>query len=278
MIVPDNIRQCVAFLGVRKANGEFQLAGSVFWVGQEHAPKPEGGLSQAEPVYAVTARHVIDAIRNIGASEVYLRVNLASGNAAWVKSELSDWYAHPTDSTIDVSILKTGVPNDWDHVVVPYSLCVTETHIKQHEIGLGDEVFVTGLFRHHHGTLRNIPIVRVGNLSSMAEEKVQTRDFGLMEALLVEARSIGGLSGSPVFVNLGVTRMIGGQVKHATSNPIFFLIGLIHGHFDVATGSIDAAETDAIDSVSAQHVNTGIAIVTPFHNARRVIDAFEKGS
>ena len=86
---------------------------------------------------------------------------------------------------------------------------------------MGDEVFVVGLFRHRHGTQRNIPIVRVGNLAALTEEKVATNDFGLVDAYLIEARSIGGLSGSPVFLNLWVVRHVEKQVKHATGGPIF---------------------------------------------------------
>lgn len=44
-----------------------------------------------------------------------------------------------------------------------------------------------------------IPIVRVGNRASYPEQHVHTLDFGEMDAYLIEARSIGGLSGSPAF-------------------------------------------------------------------------------
>lgn len=222
MIVPDNIRKCVAFLGFKMADGSFKFAGSVLWIGQDN---PETG--KAEPVYAVTARHVIDGIRRTGVEAVWFRINQNDGNAVWKDSKLNDWFVHPSDPSIDIAILKTGLRSEWDHLVLPYSLCMTDDRMAENEVGLGDEVFITGLFRHHHGTRKNIPIVRVGNLACLTEEKVETNDFGLMDAFLIEARSIGGLSGSPVFLNLGVSRMIGGQLKHAQSEPIFYLLGLI---------------------------------------------------
>jgi hypothetical protein len=46
----------------------------------------------------------------------------------------------------------------------------------EHEVALGDEVIISGLFRHHVGTKRNIPIIRVGNLSALDEEKITTRE------------------------------------------------------------------------------------------------------
>jgi hypothetical protein len=33
------------------------------------------------------------------------------------------------------------------------------------QVGLGYEVFITGLFTHHHGNRRNVPIVRIANLA-----------------------------------------------------------------------------------------------------------------
>ena len=144
--------------------------------------------------------------------------------------------------------------------------------MQSNEVGLGDEVFIVGMFRHHHGTQRNIPIVRVGNLAAFAEEKVSTRSFGLIDAYLIEARSIGGLSGSPVFLNLGVVRYVGNEIKHSTGGPIQLLFGLIHGHFDVPSTSVDVATTDAEEGLSADRVNTGIAIVVPIDKIVEAID------
>ena len=84
------------------------------------------------------------------------------------------------------------------------------------KIRVGSPVGLTGLFVHHHGSSRNIPIVRSGNIAAMTDEPVSTRR-GLMTAFLVEVRSIGGLSGSPVFAE-GVAET--------------GVIGLVHGHFD----------------------------------------------
>ena len=85
-------------------------------------------------------------------------------------------------------------------VVIPFSLCATDETMQKHEVGAGRRVvFITGLFRHYHGNQRNISIVgEFGNIACLIEEKIQTKDFGEIDAYLVEARSIGGLSGSPV--------------------------------------------------------------------------------
>ena len=172
-------------------------------------------------------------------------------------------------------MIRTGIPPEWDHLIIPLSMCVTPQTLVSNEVGLGDEVFVVGLFRHHHGTLKNIPIVRVGNLAALTEEKVSTKDFGLVDAYLIEARSIGGLSGSPVFMNLGVVRYVGGAVKHAHGGPIFFLLGLIHGHYDVPSSAVDGVSEDATETeqLSSERVNTGIAIVVPMEKIVEVMNA-----
>jgi len=95
---------------------------------------------------------------------------------------------------------------------------------------------------------------------------------------LVEARSIGGLSGSPVFLNLGIARIIKKHVKFASGSQIYYLFGLVHGHYDVETGEIDSLEVEArTDSESRDSVNTGIAMVVPFRNIDAVIIAHESG-
>ncbi len=268
MIVPDDVRKCVVFIGYRLANGEMHLAGSAFFLGKD------SGDGKASDVFLVTAKHVINGIRKLGLSEIYVRANTTSGDSIWLQCQSADWQFHPTDPTADVAILRAGISAELDHLIFPLSLCVTDEVIEKNAVGLGDEVFVVGLFRHHYGNRKNIPIVRVGNLAAMAEEKVVTKDFGLIHAYLIEARSIGGLSGSPVFLNLGVVRYIDKQVKHAQGGPIFFLLGLIHGHYDVPIASIDNSGQDLADHLSAERVNTGIAIVVPMHKIREAIDAY----
>src|SRR5204863_3830509 len=91
--------------------------------------------------------------------------------------------------------------------------------------------------------------------------------MGPMEAYLIESRSIGGLSGSPVFVNLGLVRSIRGQITTAQPNvpypTVFYLLGLTHGHFDV---------TPMVPPITTEKINMGIAIVPPVWKILEVID------
>jgi hypothetical protein len=188
---------------------------------------------------------------------------------------VDQWFTHP-DATLvdDVAVLVWAPPAELvDYLVFPLSKAVDES--TGH--GVGDEVFLPGLFVNHTGTERNIPIVRIGNIAAMPDEPVESK-IGPLDAYLVEARSIGGLSGSPVFVNLGLHRIVDGEMKIATGN-MFKLLGMMHGHWTVKAPKKDEAAKDdddedsaRMDDLSDEAINMGIAIVVPIERIKAVIN------
>jgi hypothetical protein len=264
MRVEDNVRKCVAFVALRMRDETYRFVGSAFWLGRD----VPGQIHTAE-TYLVTARHVIEEIAKTGVDEVWLRVNKNDGSSAWGSTKISQWYMHPSDPSLDVAIIEMGVPVEGDHLVLPYSLCLTPELAATHEMAVGEEIFIVGLFKHYYGEQRNIPIVRIGNLATAEEQKISSERFGKRDAYLIEARSIGGLSGSPAFLNFGATRVIRGQLVHAQA-PIVLLMGLVSGHYDVHSAGVDAATTQS------DRVNTGIAVVVPIRNVRAVIESYER--
>jgi hypothetical protein len=275
MRVPDEVRKSVGFIGYEdKRNGEFVPAGSFFFLGHD----TKDGETISPKVYFVTAGHVIDELGKRGCRDAILRLNTKDPSAPLMRiaAPLAGWFVHPYDQSIDVAITKLvsemGVPATSDHVTIPISLCATQEILLENEIELGEEVFVSGLFRHHYGNQRNIPIIRVGNLAALDEEKISSSNFAKeMEGYLIEVRSTGGLSGSPVFLNLGSVRTLGGQTKHLTGGDVakIFLLGLVHGHF-----KSEHEETPELKQIIEQ-INAGIAIVVPVKNILAVIRAFE---
>lgn len=133
--------------------------------------------------------------------------------------------------------------------------------IKEKNIGIGDEVFMTGLFTNHSGKEKNIPIVRIGNIAAMPDEPIRSADFGNLHAYLVELRSLGGLSGSPVFVYLTPSRIINGT-HNLNSYAEFFLLGLLHGHWDLKSAT-KGVELDQFTPNKETNINTGIGIAVP---------------
>lgn len=206
-------------------------------------------------------------MRRKGIQEVFVRLNTKSQQSEWLSSELANWVHHP-DHTVDVSVLCAGLLPHHDHVSLGTSFFAVQSTFEENEAGPGDEMIITGLFKHHTGDSRNIPIVRVGNLAAMNEVTVTTQ-IGQIDAYLAEVRSIGGLSGSPAFLNLGVTRRIGGKVKQATSDMIF-LLGLVHGHYDEFLSRQDQVSLD--DDLSPSRINTGIAIIVP---SEKIMEAIQ---
>lgn len=154
--------------------------------------------------------------------------------------------------------------------MTPESLFLTnlDSTFSEWEVGEGEEVFITGLFKHHYGENRNLPIVRVGNIAALPEEKIQCGGHK-RDAYLIEARSIGGLSGSPVFLNPDLIRNIGNEIK-INQERLPLLIGLIHGHYDSNLSEVDNISED---TNSTEKINAGIAIVTPIS---KLIEIFEQ--
>ena len=221
-------------------------------------------------MYAVTARHVIDGLKRTGLEEGVLRLNRKASGDTFINHNvpLSHWFVHPSDISNDVALIEMGIPVDADHLVIPMQLAVTDETISKYSIELGDEVFISGLFWHHYGNKRNIPIVRVGYLAALNEEKISTK-LGEIDGYLVDTISTGGLSGSPVFVNLGSIQSVFGQLRIPRSGgkPIIFLLGMIHGHF----GADDKPDAEA----ARDAINSGIAIVVAARSILAVIEAYE---
>lgn len=260
MRVPSRIKKCVVFLACRKHNGTLVNVGSAFFLQSR----------DKKGCYLVTAKHVIEGVRGkLLLEEVSIRANSKDGHAILIDTKTSEWRYHPEDASVDVAVLPMMPFPEMDHLVISTDTCITDEQMRQYEVDVGDEVFVVGLFHHHAGERRNIPVIRVGNIAALAEEKVKT-DLGLMEAHLIEARSIGGLSGSPVFLNLGVVRYFGGQMRNAKKDLHHSLFGLIHGHFDE---NFIAADAEDAFGVSPSRVNTGIAIVAPMEKIFETIEA-----
>ncbi len=261
MFIPEDILKCVVFVGYRLADKSYRLGGSAFWVVRPMAPDLSENFS-----YLVTAEHVIQKIQDKGLEHIYLRVNLKSGGLDWIETNIADWKRSPKS---DVAVLQKGIAQELDHTGWPMEGFADEKAIESKRIGIGHEIFVAGMFSRRWGNKKNIPIVRMGNIAAMpmSREPVKTR-IGLLAAYLVEGRSIGGISGSPVFVD--INSYLPGYANH---RPSFFLLGLMHGHFDVEDSSIDDATMDD-GTQQPVSVNMGISIVVPSEEITAVVKEF----
>jgi len=261
--VAERARKCVVFLGVAEGDN-FYPKGTGFLVScQEHGRKW---------LHLVTAQHVIVKIKNVS-DTVAVRYNLDQGGIAGVLVDADGWYYHPNATDfIDVAVTPFGPGNGIDFTHIPMETdFVSEKVITKMKMSTGDDVFITGLFASHYGEGKNVPIVRTGTIAAMPEEPVWT-ESGYIDAYLVEGRSIGGLSGSPIFFQPAPLRVIDGVVTPITeTSKSHYLLGLIHGHFDVKE-IMDIVEDEA-EYAEVNKLHSGIAIVVP---AEKIVETINQ--
>jgi hypothetical protein len=280
MDLPHDIQKCVAYIAYLDSSYEEQLAGTCTFVSRPTR------LADFRIAYAVTARHVVDNIKELGFEPV-LRVNCKPSGAKR-HPIAGEWRYHP-DPNVDLAAARLTVKKDegddlddehFDHYNVPWQAIVPDlvNGADPREFYAGDDVFAMGLFYQHSGTQRNIPIVRLGSIAALPEEPVRAivgtekqHHEALVEAYLVETRSQQGLSGSPAFVvpmkpvnTLGLVYPTTIYTPK-TLRPVYFL-GVMTGHFGVK-----AAEFEESPGQLAK-VNVGISVVVP-HN--KLVELFE---
>jgi len=252
--VPDFVPKSVAFVGAPAdtiGSKEDYLAGTCFFIGRV---SPRTNLAH---VYLITARHVVNATLQATGGKVYIRLNHNDWGGQWIDTVASDWIMGP--AKIDAAVLAfMPALQNIDHTVIPAYSMATQARLRENNqsVDLGDDLIISGLFIHHYGQQRNIPIVRIGNVATLLEHDVAA-SLGpgwhdMINAYLIEARSIGGLSGSPVFVH---------RLEEGT--PTFALLGLMQGHY----GTKAAKSGEAANEES---VNVGIGIVVPADDLEEV--------
>jgi hypothetical protein len=257
MRIPDQLIKCVAFIARHEDEGTFGGTGFIVGVKQE---------TRMVLCHLVTAKHVAEAIEP---GEAIFGFNGKDGSPFFLRTGEQKWFYHPTDPDhVDVAVIPVGSArfDQYDISFLPEENFVDDAVISKYGIGLGDELYTIGLFTKFFGTTHLIPIVRTGNIAMMPRDKVPVEQFGEMEAYLAEGRSIGGLSGSPVFcrstVNMPMQTPDGKRAHLSGLGPLHFL-GLMHGHWDLPLKFSDAEKAEA--------VNMGVSIIVPAKKIREVL-------
>ncbi|WP_375787760.1 hypothetical protein ACE10Z_09935 [Bradyrhizobium sp. Pha-3] len=264
MNITDAALKCVAFIGVMK-DGRFQPRATGFFV--------DWLEDQISLTHLVTAEHVVAGLVRTN-NDIFVRVNLMGDGVAEFQVDATEFRFHPDNAreAADVAVMPfraNALKDDQGNVVKIDTVSIAlnqkdgllpEEEFKRRHMGRGGQISIIGLFRSHFGQKRNVPIVRVGNISMLPGEPVSTL-AGDIKAYLIEARSVGGLSGSPVFAHADQ----GFEFSNALSKRTvclqpMALLGMVHGHFDVKNLNEDVVtEEDRL----RDGVHTGIAIVIP---------------
>jgi hypothetical protein len=276
MRINEDIRKAVVFLCSHDPDShQFTLQGTAVII-TYHA---DGWPQQ----YLVTASHVVRNCRypigSKGDECVYARVNRL-GRTPLHPQIAYEWWT-PKDHEIDIAV----APFDWRFdsetaTLTPDSLALPGTDFDQYSFGIGDDLYVVGLFVDDPGEGRNRPILRSGMLAAEADPSDPH------SVHLAELRSTGGLSGSPVWAMFGNARNPDG-----TPNDQFraFLIGIISGHNMIEAYNLEepvrSQWTERVrecpDRLAPglrqyfQELNRGIATVTPIWHALPILKSEE---
>lgn len=202
MQIDEGILKCSVFLGAPNERG-FGAEGSGFFVYLTE--------EELDFTYVVTCRHVIQPFdppgsTNLNPGKIWIRANTKlDRKPRTIETIRGEWFPHP-DRTIDICAYPFDV-RKWDADDVldigRFQIQSIVLHKELEEtagLSLGEEVFITGCFVGRIGESRNIPVVQIGNIAALPREPVWGGS-PRHPAYLIETKSLGGISGSPVFLN-----------------------------------------------------------------------------
>ena len=284
MRIQDEILSSVVFIGYPKSQDytddtpNDQLTAMTHWCGTGFVvvvPTPCGRFNVG---YLITAKHVAFHLEG---RQVFIRTNHVGGGVAFFKLPKDvTWFRHPADPNgVDIAVAHWS-PTAGVADVSPIGIgewFLTEEILEKRQIGPGDNVFAVGLFSLVIGQQRNWPI-GTGNIAMMPDERIPRVNTGgwsgSVEGYLIESRSFGGLSGSPVFVrptfNFSFVAEDGeATVGYAAGQP--YLLGLVQGHWAIRDESIN--DSFIRPEADREKLNLGFAIVVP---AKKILEVLNQ--
>jgi hypothetical protein len=255
--IRDELLDCVIYLYPSKADAEGgkKAGGSGFIAGIESEANPRGWL------YAVTNRHVLED----GQSGT-IRLNTRDEGVEIIETDLDDWDRANED---DLAVCGP-LPSQTTFRLSPVTedVFVTPEIIERYRIGPSDEVFMVGRFVNHAGQQSNTPSVRFGNVSMMPLEPLKLDSGAMQESFLVEMRSSGGYSGSPVFVYIRPSDVPFRHTKKLACGP--WLLGIDCGHLPAWDRVYERDKSAKYDEFWVKR-NTGVAAVIPAWRLRELL-------
>jgi hypothetical protein len=213
----------------------------------------------------VTNSHVINN------GNTTIRINTTDHGTEVFGTEERHWLHHPKHD-LAITPMRTLSYNRHQFKFVPKTIFMMPEGIEALKIGPGDECFVVGRFSSHDGRQRNTPSVRFGTIAQMPQDKIQFPDGTEQESFLVEARSIAGYSGSPVFIFIPPfdDAQVGRGNLSWKRGP--WLLGIDHCHLFTRERVRDHSTGKELENKWYVQSNTGMMGVIP---AWRLAEMFE---
>lgn len=221
------------------------------------------GDDRSDHIYAVTNSHVIAE-----AASPIIRLNTSEGASDVIDLRADDWSHHPDGDDIAVVLVDLPQGKYKTHTIAVTS-CLVPIMLKWFSYGPGDDVFMLSRFMTVGGKQTNQPVVRFGNLAMMPGEPVQHERGYEVESFLVEARSVSGMSGSPVFIYVPIVEDL--PVDAECSGPVFrasgnakgpYLLGVDWSHLPINESIRDPGGKEHPDGWRVRS-NSGFMAVAP---------------
>jgi hypothetical protein len=273
--IPPNLLDCAIYLyeTAEDAREGKSVGGTGFLVGYI----TERERLKHVQLYAVTNAHVVDI--HLGNSPV-IRLNTHLGATDVLDIPHDSWIAHPDRDDIAICPLKLTMSIQ-KYRWLPLDMFLEKDRMRG--INPGAECFLVGRFLTHEGKQRNAPTVRSGVLAQLPEDPIRNDDTGLsQESFLVEIKSIGGYSGSPVFVLGNVIRLAqsAGVIQNQQRQEMqqqFYFLGVNWCHTNTWEQVYERSRGTYVPTQSPFYVksNTGMAGVVPAWKLREMFELQE---
>jgi hypothetical protein len=202
-----------------------------------------------------------------------LRVNKNNGLVATFAIPETAWVTHPDGDDVVVAPIDFEIPPGWDVGALQWeNFYPTAERIEELNVGIGDDVVMLGRFVGHTGRQQNQPLARFGSIAMMLGERVKDGRGLLVDAYLVEMRSLPGFSGSPVFIYIGPGSYRGNDTMMPFYSETIGLLGIDTGHKPLTNPVIDQASGKPVEPAQVVQQNSGVAIVAPFSKIQELLD------
>jgi hypothetical protein len=268
--VPDIISTLSSTVVFLLAGTPHEPIGTAFIVGYPHPT-----IENASIPLVVTARHV-----TAGRDHILGRYSTVGGKStSLVKYNLSelkssnDYWEHP-DQGVDMAVFRTPHFEVTKYTPLPLDLIPTKETFKSEDVKQTDRIIFPSLLVNFMGSERNYPVVRDGTIALIPEEKVplsceagNTIVQTEQEVIFIDAISVPGASGSPIFLWPG-PRIKANAFAIGGTRPL--LLGVMHGFYPAAPRELIKVEASEVREMYAE--NSGIAIAFPSWRLREILE------
>ncbi len=257
--IDQQFLDCVVYLykNIQSAQENARAGGSGFIVSIKSFADPRRSYG-----YVVTNRHLTEQ------GYCTVRMNTIHGNFDIIDVSWQSWYSHPNN---DIAVAPVSIRPDFHKFrTAGIEHFITSEKINKLGIGVGDEVFLVGRLMDSAGKIKNTPSARFGAISMMPIEPVTNNFLNRdLECFLCEVRSIGGFSGSPVFVYIPpfTHRPDTNEIGTGMRGP--WLLGVDWGHQFTKEPILTAEGKETGNHVKR---NTGVACIAPAWNILEILN------